>query len=429
MKKKSSLKSLLTGSLRLSRSIRFVLAAWMAGILSVATAGTGESPSKPAVDSRERGAPTADGIWAHFGTIMDGGNFDAAVTEDGTLFFFGSESRIIDQNGATLWRDPQGDSAMSWISQAPAVSVDPAGGLHAISRGQGGHRGGFELFYQYRPKDGEWRSAIRIGDKLPRNYCVGVAGIDEELAYIVFSENYDDSPWGRVNFAAVENGEVTNYDPVYGFRIDNILDFRLAGQDRLYLAAGNNSPDGFTFFYTTKIQPTVKQTFDALRNSRLRLKPGSGRRGFPRLFPHADGSVDITMGSQTGMAFWARSQADGALDESDFTPVFDDLGKWHLSVGISAAATLPGTDIVLVAAIRSEGGKSGQGPLVARISYDGGESWQDEMRVTNAVRAGEGRGRVKVMAIDNSFFVAYPGPGSEGTVELSRYTVDLSEIH
>lgn len=395
----------------LPRLISFLLTICMTGALAVAAA--------------ESGNPKNSGEWTHFGTLMQGGNFDAAVTEEGTLFFFGSESRIVDQNGVTLWQDSRGDTPMTWISQAPAVSVDNKGGLHAVSRGEGNHSRGYELFYQYRPKNGVWGPAIQVSGKLPRNYCVGVAGIDEDLAYVVFSEKHNDNVWGRVNLAAVENGEVTRHGSTHGFRIDNILDFRIAGGQYLYLAIGNNSPSGRTFYHTTAVKSTPGQTYDALKNSRQRFEPPSGRRGFPRLFPNTDGSVDMTMGSQTGNAFWARSGTDGSLSEDDFIRVFDDLGEWHLSIGISAAATLPGTETVLAAAVRSNGEKSGQGPLVAKLSRDGGKSWQAEMKVADAVRAGEGRGRIKVMATGNSFFVAYPAPGEEGTVELSRYTVEL----
>lgn len=370
--------------------------------------------------------PAQPGEWVHFGEVMFGGNYDAAVLDDGNIFIFGSESRIIDERGDTLWQSDRGDNHMTWIDQVPAVGVDSYGGVHAISRVSGSAQGGFVLEYQYRPKDGEWGDPIQISDSVPRNYAVGVAGINEHLAYIAFSEQNTDNVWGIVNFAAVENGVVSRHGSIGGFRIDNILDLRRAG-NRLYLAFGNNSPNGFSAYHTAEIQPSVSDTFEALEDSQIRFQPtatGQSRRGFPRLFGHEDGSVDMTMGSQIGNTFWARSGTDGSLEASDFIQTFDDLGEWHLSVGVSAAATLPGTNVVMVAALPEDG----RDDLVTKLSYDGGQTWGPEVPIASRIRGGEGRGRIQVLASGNTFYVGYPFRGPDGAMGMSRYTVDVSGI-
>ena len=360
----------------------------------------------------------ASGTWSHSAVLMPGFQFDAATHPNDSIVVFGSSTAWVNDHGEVLAREPLGDERQGQLDMPPAISVDPEGGLHAITRQGGSWAGGHHLLYHYRPLDGSWVEPISISEPRKRNYCVAIAGLGEMEALIAYTEA-GENVWGRVIFHHTnpEGGEALG--SIGGiWRSDNRVEMVRSG-GWIHFASGRNDGNGAVFLLSA---PIGEGLFSRLRASRREFQPPAGgqfRRGFPTLIPHGSGGVDFVMGTQEGRLYRGRSSPASPLEAGGLQLVFDDLGEWHLSIGRGAAATAADGRGVLVVGLRSSGGKTGDGSLLGRYSPDGGLSFGPEMIIAPRVVGGEGRTRIVVLARpDGAFLVLYPTPDG---VRLSRF--------
>lgn len=362
------------------------------------------------------------GVWTHSGAQLSGNQFDADLDSRGRIVILGSETLELLPDGSVHSSDSYGDLQQFSMDMPPALSIDPDGGLHTLIRtGEaGGYDAGFPIQYRFRSADGEWGAPIPMGKPMKRNYCVGVVGINGALAYAVVSEGLG-NVWGPVHFYRIEAGSVTK-EGVFNdvWRSDNRVTFIRSGE-WVYLATGMNDPNGAAFLFSAQIGDNL---FQRLLVSQTKFMPAAmneSRRGFPTLTAATPDAVDFTMGAQDGRLYWGKSSPKQPLKESDLRLVFDDLGAWHLSIGRGAAGSSDDGQLVLVAGLRSEGGKLGAGDLVAKVSYDGGATFGEEQTIYSGVEGGEGRTRIRVIPHGRNFFVLY---ATATDVHLSHFDSD-----
>lgn len=361
--------------------------------------------------------PSEEGNWQHFPSLLSGVQFDAKLDHQGQLVIFGNDTLELNAEGEVLDTDTFGETRQQPLDMPPAFSVDDAGGYHAVVRIGGTWNDGHNIYYRYRPAGGEWQSYIPVSDPVKRNYCVGVVGIDQDLAYVVVSEGGEDV-WGDIHFYTIVSGAVTLEGSFSGiWRSDNRVQMERSG-DWVYLAAGLNDPSGSAFIMGAQLGSDL---YDRLKDSLTELKPASAsdfRRGFPEITPAPDSAVDFVMGTQEGRLFWGRSTPQQSVTTNALKLIFDDLGEWHLSIGRGAAGTSDDGQVVVVVGIRSAGEAFGDGALVARVSYDGGATFGAEVQIYPNVAAGEGRTRLRVIPDGSTFFIVY---AAENSIRLSRF--------
>ncbi|TVR49494.1 MAG: hypothetical protein EA425_12170 [Puniceicoccaceae bacterium] len=358
--------------------------------------------------------------------ILEGQQFDVEWMPDGRLVLFGSQTVWLDPAGTILDREAFGDPRQSSMDMPPSIGVDPQGGLHAVTREGGDWRNGHTILYHYRSPGDAWSEAVEVVAPLPRNYTVGVVGVGPEEAFVVVPEALE-NVWGPVHLFHLKNDSANRLGSIEGiWRADNRIEFRRAGS-RMLLAAGLNDPDGATTVLSAPID--ASDPLAAFASDRLRLqppaKPGSdARRGFPFLTAIAEGSAILAHGTQTGRLF--ISLLKPGTPPPDPLLVFDDLGAWHLSIGCGGAAATREGRTILAAAIRSElGDQLGHGPLVARLSRDGGKSFGSEWTLHPSADNGEGRVRIRVLeggGVFHVFFARTPDLG--GGIGWARVLMD-----
>ena len=103
--------------------------------------------------------------------------------------------------------------------------------------------------------------------------------------------------------------------------------------------------------------------------------------------------------------------------------VFDGLGSWHLSCGLSAIAASDDGDSVLAIGLLSDGSDGAtNSDLLWAYSVDGGASWSDPQDTGRNTNAGEGRSRPRLVAVGEKFFLFYNDTDNSG---ISLGTITL----
>jgi hypothetical protein len=360
----------------------------------------------------------------HFSSPLNGIQFDAELTPNGQLVFLGKNTVVVDAEGAQLGSHAYGDSRQVIWDMPPSLSIDADGGQHSVVRVGGSLDEGHVINYRYRHNNDEWESPIKISDPVSRNYNVAVVGINQDLAYVVMSAGAD-GVQGNLHFYTINKGVVTHDGSFSGiYRSDNRVDMVRAG-NWIYLACGYNYPNGAAFLMRAELGSDI---YNQLNSSLRSFKPvatGDLRRGFPNITPAPGSTVDFVMGTQEGRLYWGRTKLDFPLGFTSLKLIFDNLGPWHLSIGRGAVGTSDDGKVVLAVALRSEGGTYGDGPLVAKASYDGGDTFGEEFQIHPNVTGGEGRTRIKVIPHGTTFFIAYT---ADDAIHVARFDAYSDEV-
>ena len=106
--------------------------------------------------------------------------------------------------------------------------------------------------------------------------------------------------------------------------------------------------------------------------------------------------VFVTYGSEESVLF-NRYSNGGAGDTADI-PVFNNLGGWHLDLGLSAIETSPDGDTLLAVGLKTDGTKRHPTVLyIIAIPLTEAANWVYPMEISGFnTNAGEGRMRPRV---------------------------------
>lgn len=313
------------------------------------------------------------------------------------------------------------DLGQGSLDFGPALSVGPGGEVHVITRGNGNGSNGFEINYSRKEPEGDWNTLRkRVGLPMSRNYVVDVVPLEGGDALYAHSVQIADGVYGSVFFYTLSGTTVTQHgdlgrDDLY--RIDS--DFRMESfQGHLHLATGKPDPDGSVYYMHAPVGGNLPAVLAA---SSLALREGSGRRGQPDLRVDGEGKVQVSYGSDQTVIYTGFS-ADGTVAVAG-TPVIGNLGTWHLDLGLSALASSPDGDTILVLGLKTDGTKeASSASLYYTYSLDGGQQWIYPLAIDGILtNAGEGRMRPKVRYYMGRFYLFFnnsPGGISVKTLDL-----------
>jgi Neuraminidase (sialidase) len=151
---------------------------------------------------------------------------------------------------------------------------------------------------------------------------------------------------------------------------------------------------------------------EQLEETRQTHKGGGGggqcRKGFPDLYVAGDESVHFTYGAQIGEVYYSRYTPKLKKAFAEDRRIFDGLGKWHLSVGLSAVAASDNGKTVVAVALKTDDSKEASNSAILwSCSKDGGRTWSKPKDTGRKTHGGEGRLIPRLIAIENKFFLLY----------------------
>jgi len=115
----------------------------------------------------------------------------------------------------------------------------------------------------------------------------------------------------------------------------------------------------------------------------------------------------VTYGSDRTVIF-DRFSNDG-LEEVHDLPIMNNLGSWHLNLGLSAVASTPGGDTIMVVGLRTDGSKEAAiCALLYTYSFNGGRTWVYPNEIVGYMtNGGEGRMRPRLQFYRGRFYIFY----------------------
>ncbi len=360
-------------------------------------------------------APT----WTFQGKVVEGGQFDAVRGPNDRIHVISSRYYQLDASGSVLVDEAQGDGRQGALDFPPAIAVGADGSVHIVTRHGGDWTNGHDIRYRRRTSQGSWDRDYLFGTPVKRNYVVAVAWSDGPHVHLGSSHG-GSNVWGDLHlFEAGASSAAAVGDWTGIWRADT--DFRMRGlASRVMLVSGLCDPDGTAFFGCGNAGGSLAAEVTASLHGHTQ---GSGRRAFPDVYVDASGGVHMTYAA-LHQVYYARHDSQGNELLSGDRLVFDGLGDWHMSTGLSAVAASDAGDVVVAVALRSDGSQqAADADLLWAYSTNGGETWSAAEDLGRNTHGGEGRRRPRLVAIGNAFRLLY-WDNSESGIALASVQVE-----
>ena len=354
--------------------------------------------------------PVAGQSWDHHGVVAPGRQFDAVSDGSDRIHVVSSEYVEVDTQGNVLVQDSSiGDEAQAELAFPPAIARAADGTLHIVTRHSGDYANGYELRYHRRNASGEWDVDMVVGEKVPRNYVVGLAVVDDGSVF--FAHSREATNGALVSFYSLTGG---NQQALGSFTDETWLrsdaDFRMRGAaNRVVVATGSPWPDGHVHFFATEADTAL---VNGLIASHKLHKAGSGRRGMPDLSLSEKGAAALVYGAYH-QVFHVEYDQDGTQEEVD-SPIFDDLGDWAFSLGLSAVGITSDGALRLAVGLRSDGSNSAADCDLLYAYAQAGQPFSVPTDMGVQTNGGGGRLRPRISAIGHTFYLLYVDNQSAG---------------
>lgn len=342
-------------------------------------------------------------VWSKPITAAKGSQVDAVADEKGVVHLLSSQYVQIDRSGNVLLTEDVGDERQGDLDFPPAIAVGKGGAAHIVTRQGGDWNSGHEIRYRRRNHEGKWDLDLFVGKPVPRNYCVGAAVTSDGRVYVCHSVHPPEENMNSyVEFYEVVKDEVKHIGRLEGsryFRADDTQRMRAAGPF-VHIATGSPWPSGHVHYF-------VGASGRGLPREIKTHTEGTGRKGFPWLYADGKGFVHFTYGSVQDV-WYNKYTYDGRKAFPKDIKVAGDLGKWHMSIGLSVVAASDDGKKVVVVAVKTDDVKEiPNGTLLWRYSPDWGMHWSEMKETGFQVNGGEGRRRPGLAAVGDRFFLFF----------------------
>ena len=357
--------------------------------------------------------------------ICSGTNFDVDVAND-RIYLISNHYYELDLEGnLVVDNNTINDTGLDTYDFGPAIAVGSDSVVHIITRNGGNKSDGFNLMYSKREKDGNWTVEENpVGTPFPRNYVVDIVALDSGNALYAHTSQFPDDIYGSVYFYMLDGLSTDSlgcleYPDLDLYRIDS--DFRMEQyQDTLHIATGKPDPEGFVYYMKAAIDSAMPRNLTKEVIGHWDWE-GSTRIGMPDLRIDETGNVFISYGSYQSVFFVKYSNDDS--DDIKDIPIFNELGEWHMDLGLSAIAASSEGDTLLAVGLRTNGTKAATScALRYTYSVDGGQNWVYPAEIPDLrTHGGEGRMRPRIKFYNNRFYVFF----NNVTGGIAMTTIDL----
>jgi hypothetical protein len=357
--------------------------------------------------------------WTFQGKVVEGGQIDAVRGPNDRIHVISSRYYQLDTSGTVLVDEAQGDGRQGALDFPPAIAVGNDGSVHIVTRHGGDFTSGHDIRYRRRNPQGSWDRDYLFGTPVTRNYVVAVAWAEGPHVHLG-SSHAGSNVWGDLHLFEAGASSATAVGDLTGiWRGDT--DFRMRGLGgRVMVVSGLCDPDGTAFFGNGTGGGNLASEVTASLHGHT---DGSGRRAFPDIYVDAAGGAHMTYAALHEV-YYARHDSQGNELLSSDRRVFDGLGDWHMSTGLSAVAASDAGDVVVAVALRSDGSQqAANSDLLWAYSINGGDSWSAPEDTGRNTHGGEGRRRPRLVAIGNTFTLLY-WDNAESAIALAQIVVE-----
>lgn len=299
----------------------------------------------------------------------------------------------------------------SEYSFGASISVDPDGNPHVAFRiPSGGNY--FSSYYTYRTSAG-WSTPILLSYDIYRGYVVPIDVDINGYAHIGRGSATGEGSEPMIGpvkyFKYLKKALDKEIDGFQRYRCDDRLEIDASYSNQVHMILG--CPDypvaGGPVTYWRSFNSGVN--WQQLEIHHVKAK---GANGTPDIFVDASGGVHIIYGSEIDETIggepsirysrWINQNSirDVNVTQANEIPVRDDTPQ-----GIGSVAASSDGNIVMVAYSEGFGQR-----LFVRRSDNGGASWADREKITDASVGDLGRNKQVIRAYKSNFYVVYPSP-------------------
>ena len=351
------------------------------------------------------GPASAQPSWTNHGVVTSGTQFDVVSNGNDRLYLISDVLTEFDGACSVISTDNSvGDDHHGGLDFPPAIALGPDGAVHVITRHGGDYNSGFDLRYHRRNAAGTWDVDLGVGEKVARNYVVGVAVLDDGRVFFAHSRQVQDVN-ATISFYELTGGSEVSLGTFSNsgwLRTDADFRMRAAG-GRVVLASGSPWPNGTVHFFSAEPGGGLVAALEA---SHQVHEAGSGRKGMPDLFVDSSERVAFTYGALHEVYF-NRYDGSSASLGSDLK-LFDGLGDWHLSLGLSAIGATPNGENLLAVALVANGSQTASdSDLLWTYATGSIDSWSTPADTGVNTDGGEGRLRPRIVGAGDLVHVFY----------------------
>ena len=349
------------------------------------------------------------GEWTFHGSVAQGAQIDAVRGPDDRVHLISGRYYQFDTDGTAVVDEDRGDERQGSMDFPPAVAVGDDGSVHLVTRHGGDWTSGHDIRYRRRNTSGSWDRDYVFGARHKRNYVVAAAAASGN-AYMLYSEGGDDV-WGDLHLFEAGDSSASDLGRISGvWRAD--ADARMRGDaGMVFLVSGKCDPNGAAYFMHAGAGANLRANLEA---SLQVHSSGSERKGFPDLYVDGTGEVHFTYGARHTV-WYNRYNSSGQKAFGSDIQIFDGLGDWHMSIGLSAVAASDDGQTVVAVALLSDGSQAASdSDILWSCSTDAGANWNQAEDLGKNTTGGEGRCRPRLVAVGNKFFLFFVDNAASG---------------
>jgi hypothetical protein len=295
----------------------------------------------------------------------------------------------------------------------PTVAVDSKGMPHVGFRDYR-QNNKYDVLYTYMQKreTNSWSTPKEIASRVYRGYCVRIAVDSDDFVH--FAHGFIDDTennLGHVNYYILKDGEIIfEQDDIIRIRGDERLEIDISPDNILDLVTGDlGYPEkGGPVYYWRSKAPRDSLTY----RGDLHAIAKQGENGSPDLFVDALGNTHVCYGShrETQRKYepsvrYHRIENGITVADVRVTDEYElaDPEYGEMPVGIGSVAANDNGDLVVIAYTTKF-----DGPLYARLSEDGGNSWGDPQFLADGWDDAIARNKHIVRAFRGDFSAVFP---------------------
>ena len=348
--------------------------------------------------------PTTSLQWNFLPSVVQGTQFDAQVGPNNLIHLITERYYQLNLAGEIIVNENQGDEQQGMFWFPPAIAVGDDGSVHIVTRDAGDVKTGVDIRYRRRDSAGNWDVNYIFGNRVPRNYVVGISWNDTEVIMSSTDGSAVNSTvlYGDILFWKAQESSAS-YLGLWRDKWRPDVDTRMRGQNnKIYLGSGIHAAHASTIFYSQA------NTGAELVSSTPEIHTaGTGRKSFPDIALDVQNNAHFVYGTESEV-YYNKYNASGEKIFANDKRIFANLGTWHLSTGLSAVAVSESGQIVVAVALRAKGDDLAENSDVLwSYSTDGGVSWSNVQDTGKDSDAGEGRRRPRLVDLGDSFVLLY----------------------
>ena len=349
------------------------------------------------------------GEWTFHGSVAQGGQIDAVRGPNDRIHLIAGRYYQFDSSGSMVVDENQGDERQGSMDFPPAIAVGDGGSVHLVTRHGGDWTSGHDIRYRRRNPSGTWDRDYVFGTRFKRNYVVSAAAASGS-AYMLYSEG-GDNVWGDLHLFEAGASSASDLGRISGvWRAD--ADARMRGDaGNVFLVSGKCDPNGEAYFMHAGAGTNLRADLEASLQVHA---AGTERKGFSDLYVDRTGEVHFTYGARHTV-WYNRYNAAGQRASGSDIQVFDGLGDWHMSIGLSAVAASDDGQTVVAVALLSDGSQAASdSDILWNYSTDAGATWNQAEDLGKNTTGGEGRCRPRLVAIGDKFCLFFVDNSASG---------------